>query len=142
MTTKFKVIQKLLGFDEQKGIHCQGFMPGEKHVWTDGPQMPFKPMGLIVWGASEHTFIDDIMCGNQCEAGVSGSSIPARYFETGRSFEEVLKLAELGELELSLPQRQVLKMASVAGESCPQTADRCRKRSPSKKSSSRRRPAK
>lgn len=113
MTTKLKVIQKLLGFDDQKGMQCQAIMPGEKHVWIEHPQMYFKPMGLIVWGASDQTFIDDIQCGNQCEVGVSASAIPARYFETGRSFEDVLKLAEVGELELSLPQRQVLKMATL-----------------------------
>lgn len=113
MTIKLKTIQKVLGFDDQKGMHCQSIMPGEKHIWTEHPQILFKPMGLIIWGASEHTFIDAMQCGNQSEAQVSSSSIPGRFFEVGKSFDDIKKLAELGELDLSLPQRSLLRMDTL-----------------------------
>lgn len=110
---KLKTIQKMLGFDEQKAFQCQAIMPGESHIWTEHPQMLFKPMGLIVWGASDQTYIDDIQCGNQSEVQASCSGIPARFFEVGKTFDELKKLAEVGELELSLPQRSILRMGAL-----------------------------
>ncbi len=111
---KLKTIQKLLGFDGQREMNCQGIMPGERTVWMDHIQLPFKPMGLILWGASEHTFIDSIQCGNQCEGQASCAAIPGRFFEVGKSFDDIVKLAELGELDITVPQRAILKMASMS----------------------------
>jgi hypothetical protein len=73
-------------------------------------QMVFKPMGLLVWGATDETSIREIIVGNSGEVTADWEPIPARFFETGRTFEEITALAEAGELALSLPQRQVLNI--------------------------------
>jgi hypothetical protein len=105
-----KAVTKLLGFDGQQMQDNTAILPGELSRWCEHPQLMFKPKGLIIWGATDQTFVESIQCGNMVEASVNAAKIPARYFEVGKSFEEIQKLAELGELEMSLPDRQKLDM--------------------------------
>lgn len=77
---------------------------------TTQAHRPFLPLGLFIWGATDETRLLAVRVRNFMEASLTGDAIPARYFETGRTFEEIVKLAEAGELELSVPERQRLEM--------------------------------
>ena len=48
--------------------------------------------------------------GNQLVGSVTDARIPARYFETGHSFERIQGLADRGELALSVADRAMLEM--------------------------------
>lgn len=77
-------------------------------------QIPFLPKGLIVWGTDDSTMVHSIKVGNISEAEIGGCApIPGRYFEQGRSFEEIQRLAEAGELDVSLEARQQLDMTEA-----------------------------
>lgn len=80
----------------------------ENHSWHLSPYQVFQPLGLLFWGATEDTFITRMQIGNQEGASISGARLPAKYFSTGRSFDELKKLAAQGELQLSIPERQIL----------------------------------
>ncbi len=59
--------------------------------------------------------IRSVQVGNQSEMDVSNNgSVPASYFETGRTFEELQRLADHGELEGAFDVRQILPASSVA----------------------------
>ena len=101
--------QVLLGFNE--GDHRQreiGYAKVDVHVAH--VHQAFLPRGMIIWGATEETLLYEIKVGNQTEVAIDWAPIPARYFETGRSFEEIQRLADAGELDLSLDARQHLEM--------------------------------
>jgi hypothetical protein len=110
-----KIVQRLLPFNIEGAIQDPtAILPGEIHTWQEFPQLMFKPMGILFWGATDQTYIKSVRCGNSHEVAVGGvDNIPARYFEAGKSFEEMKKLAELGELELSIPQRQIISMSTL-----------------------------
>lgn len=72
---------------------------------------PFLPLGLFVWGATSDTLVSAVLVGPQHEASQSCEPIPARYFSEGRSMEELQRLADAGELSLSVEQRRVIEMA-------------------------------
>ncbi len=86
------------------------FGPGEDRTWACQPYRLCKPLGLFVWGATADTYVEWIGCGNAGQVMASQGRIPARFFETGRSFDEIKALADAGELELSTAQRQILNM--------------------------------
>lgn len=71
---------------------------------------PFLPLGLLLWGTTSDTFVQRVSVRNLCELSLSSTRLPARYFESGRSMAEVIALADRGELELTLAERQVLEM--------------------------------
>lgn len=107
-------IEKLLPFPNSHNVaKNMSVAPGTSSAYAAPVQMPFKPMGFIIWGATDETSILDLKVGNAGEGMVAWEPIPARFFETGKSFEEIEQLAEAGELALSLPQRQVLKMSTA-----------------------------
>lgn len=74
----------------------------------------FKPLGLLFWGATEDTFVVERRVGNQSQH-LNSSKIPARWFESGRSFAELEALAEAGELGAVMAQdlRRVLPMDTI-----------------------------
>jgi len=103
--------QVLLTFSEGRTISRDGRV--DQH--TAFVQRSFLPKGLILWGSTDSTFVHRIGVGNMVEVEIGGDqAIPGRYFEQGRSFEELERLAEVGELELSLPARQVLEMTEAS----------------------------
>lgn len=84
-------------------------------TFTEMPQLPFLPLGLFIWGATNETLVHAVKCGNMTEVELGGSSpIPGRYFEQGRSFEDIERLAAAGELELAVEARQQLMMSEVS----------------------------
>lgn len=80
-------------------------------TFSETPQLPFLPLGLILWGATDETLVHGVKVGNMTEVEVGGfSPIPGRYFEQGRSFEDLQRLADAGELESAIDLRQQLMM--------------------------------
>lgn len=59
------------------------------------PQFLFRPQGLITWGASNETLIHRLFIGGKPVFILTPDGIPARFFESGVSFAEFLKLGEL-----------------------------------------------
>lgn len=78
------------------------------HVSVD---VPFLAKGIVIWGATKETMILDIKAGNAVAFAAAWNPIPARYFEApaGRSFEDLIALAEAGDLADALHVRQQLE---------------------------------
>jgi hypothetical protein len=55
------------------------------------PQVLFKAEGLMVWGVTDDSYIEQIHVGHQIVADVCGAPIPARFFSMAQSWEEVEK---------------------------------------------------
>ncbi len=85
-------------------------LPGSSLCLTQHVMRPFLPLGLFVWGATAESTVESIRVGAQHEGTITAHPMPARYFETGRSMAELRALAEAGELELTVEERQVLEM--------------------------------
>lgn len=103
--------QVLLTFNEARIRTGQG----GRETYHEQPQFPFLPKGLLIWGATADTLIHSIKVGNLAELEIGGfAPIPARYFEQGRSFDELVRLAEAGELELAVEQRQLFEMTEAS----------------------------
>jgi hypothetical protein len=80
---------------------------------TEQVQRPFAPRGLLLWGATDETLVHFVRVGNTHEAEITASPIPGRFFEQGRSFEEIEALAAVGEIEAAVPTRLVLDMSEA-----------------------------
>jgi hypothetical protein len=77
---------------------------------TQAAYRPFLPLGLFVWGATFDSYVSAFLVGNQHEMNIGpGEPIPARYFSEGRSLDDLQRLADAGELELNVEQRQILE---------------------------------
>jgi hypothetical protein len=100
----------LLTFPEQDALVTSGYGPEERSRWSGQAQMPFRPLGMLVWGASDATSIEMIRMGNLHEGTASGGAMPARFFEEGRSFSEIERLVDANELKASIAARKVLTM--------------------------------
>lgn len=88
-----------------------------RHVqsFCESVMLPFLPKGLLLWGATGDTFVHTIKVGNVTEAEVGGvAPIPGLYFEQGRSFDDIARLAEAGELDLALDARLQLEMREAS----------------------------
>lgn len=107
------VRQTLVGF-EGHGARTLDLPSAKMMTWTTSLHSEFLPLGLLFWGATHETFVTDVRVGNQSGQVSRGvARIPARYFETGKSFDELVELAEQGELALEVKERQLLQMNTV-----------------------------
>lgn len=77
-------------------------------------QSPFLPLGLMLWGTTPATRVCAIQSLNYYEAGSHLGELPGSYFEEGRSFAELERLAASGDLAMSMPERKVLEMRETA----------------------------
>ena len=69
-------------------------------VWSDGafygrPQRPFRPKGLIIWGAPRGSTVYAFI-GCNVEGVVSYSGIPAKWFASGESYQQIRAKLEAG----------------------------------------------
>ena len=84
-------------------------------TYVEQVSLPFLPKGLLLWGATEDTFVHCVKVGNTNEVEIGGyAPIPGRYFTTGRTFADIERLADAGELELAIEARQQLEMREAA----------------------------
>lgn len=85
----------------------------------------FLPLGLLLWGATDETFVKRIRIGSTSDGDLASwgeGAIPGRYFEARKSFAELQRLAELGELIGAVDAMQVLQMRE-AEPGCQITVD-------------------
>lgn len=80
----FRVKRGLLGFD----------YVGTEFVATC--QRPFKPRGLLIWGAPKGATLRHHVIGCDCQVLFSGTPVPVKFFETAKNYEQVAKLLEQG----------------------------------------------
>lgn len=86
---------------------------GDIRRFTEGVQRPFLPLGLFLWGPTDDTYVHGVRIGNMMEVGVGHARMPGRYFTVNRSFSELGKLAEIGELEVAVEARQLFEMTEA-----------------------------
>lgn len=102
--------QVLLAFNTESGFH-RSVRDRDIATYCESVQRSFLPLGLILWGATNETLVHGVKVGNMSELEVGGyAPIPGRFFEQGRSFEDLERLAEAGELDVSIEARQQLRM--------------------------------
>lgn len=65
-----------------------------RHTWHSHPDVPFKPSGMMIWGATALTRIHSIRIGNRKQHVISRETCPARLFAAplGFIFEDFVKL--------------------------------------------------
>jgi hypothetical protein len=74
---------------------------------------PFLPLGLLIVNPEPGAEVRRMTAGNHFEGELSGSPMPASWFDAGKSLEELRALAERGELLTTVQQRQMLEMAEM-----------------------------
>jgi hypothetical protein len=60
------------------------------------PYKPFRPRGLLIWGAPPLAVIDFAQIDSQEQVKAGYSGVPARFFSTGESFEQIAKQLDEG----------------------------------------------
>lgn len=67
----------------------------EDDDWIARPDVLFRPYALQLWDVPDAALITAALLGHRQQIKVSGAPVPARFFATGRSFEEVVRRFEL-----------------------------------------------
>lgn len=83
-----EVVQAVLGF-RFMGEGAGGF-------WNGEPQRPFRPAGLIVWGAPAGAMLEMATIGRDMQLAVSCEPVPVRFFAMGESFADIAKKLDEG----------------------------------------------
>jgi hypothetical protein len=65
-------------------------------VYQAQAQRPFVPRGLAVWGAPPGAMLAFATCGQQLQLVASLGSVPARFFASGDSYEQIAKQLDAG----------------------------------------------
>lgn len=79
-----RLVHSLLGFRYNEG------------TFVAATQRPFRPSGLIVWGAPDCALVQQAIIGNQYQASVSCDPVPARWFAQARNYEQIAKMLDEG----------------------------------------------
>lgn len=89
--------------------------PGESRDWMVHPFQRFVPTGLIFWDVPKETTIERVQVGNteQSPSDWGQGGVPAHLFDGGKTFAEIERLAEMGELGMALPERMIWKLDTV-----------------------------
>lgn len=82
-----KIARRLCGFE----LVDRGENDAE---WIARPQVLFRPYALMLWGAPERSKVRHCVIGQNGQIQVSGAPVPASFFATGHSFEEVVRRFE------------------------------------------------
>ena len=94
--------RKLLAYGNLSSLRplpgrCQRRLCGferEGAEWVATSRVPFRPSALMLWDVPERATISHSVAGNQIQLAVSSAPVPARFFATGHSFEEVVRRFE------------------------------------------------
>ena len=94
--------RKLLAYGDLSSLRplpgrCQRRLCGferEGAEWVATPRVLFRPSALMLWDVPERATISHSVAGNQIQLAVSSAPVPARFFATGHSFEEVVRRFE------------------------------------------------
>lgn len=71
--------------------YCLGFHLNEVNDcmnWAATPDLPFRCLGLMVWGATNDSRLSEFVIGNQICINCGPDPIPLRFFETGLAFDD------------------------------------------------------
>lgn len=71
---------------------------GYARVYSTEPQVIFKPKGLMIWGAPDDAEVMHVKIGRSPQLTATWGPIPARWFSTFQSYEEVAKAIEEGKM--------------------------------------------
>lgn len=94
-------ILKLLGTDFYRG-HVRvrrgllGFHFRDGLYFESQTVRPFKPSGLLVWGAPDGALLRQSYIGNDEQVLQSYDAAPVRFFSTGKSYEQIAKMLDEG----------------------------------------------
>lgn len=77
----------------KRGVLGFGFAEGQ---FVAAPDRPFKPRGLIIWGAPAGAQVRMALLDQREQVLRSADGIPARFFASGDSFEEIAKQLDAG----------------------------------------------
>jgi len=73
------------------GFRCVG------DVWRAEPQRPFYPCGLMIFGdVPAGAMLELAVIGQQMQVMVSSTPVPAKFFSTWRSYEQLAKAVDEG----------------------------------------------
>lgn len=53
------------------------------------PMRPFKPRGLVIWGAEPGAMLEQAFVGSDMQGRCSMPPIPVRWFESGANYEQI-----------------------------------------------------
>ncbi len=76
---------------------CQRRLCGferEGAEWVATPRVLFRPSALMLWDVPERATISHSVAGHRIQIAVSSAPVPARFFATGHSFEEIVRRFE------------------------------------------------
>ena len=59
--------------------------------WSAAPMRPFRPRGLLIWGAQHGDLVRQIVIGPDNQVMVSFDALPARWFAQADSYEQIAK---------------------------------------------------
>lgn len=77
----------------KRGVLGFGFAEGQ---FIATPDRAFKPRGLIIWGAPPGALVKMALLDQREQVLRSADGIPARFFASGESFDEIAKQIEAG----------------------------------------------
>lgn len=81
------------------------------------PMLPFLPLGLFLWGITPETMILRVSGGNRSEVLIGFGNLPAVWFSSPRSFEELQAAARAGQLVQEAKELELFEMSEmVPGE--------------------------
>lgn len=65
-------------------------------MWGQMAQLPFKPRGLLIWDAPPRTLVSQVIIGIGLEVVSTIGPVPARWFMSGESYEQIAKKIDDG----------------------------------------------
>lgn len=75
----------------------------DKRQWEANPQMPFKPCGLMLWDLPPRTMLSQSLIGMDEQILASHAPIPADFFTTAKSYDQLMAQVEAGLFPPSWP---------------------------------------
>lgn len=60
------------------------------------PQRPFKPRGLMIWGAPDGAVVDQATVGQCLQVLQSVDGVPAKFFGFGKNYADLAKMVDAG----------------------------------------------
>lgn len=59
--------------------------------WVGAPSIPFRPSAMLLWDVPEKATVSYAIVGMEMQITASPAPVPARFFMTGHSFEDVVR---------------------------------------------------
>lgn len=99
----------MLPFERKEDFGGEIF--GWRRLYLAQPQVPFKPRGLMIWGAPDDADVTQIWIGRNLQVVAALGPIPAKWFSMAQSYEQVERLLKEGIEPPSWPDFNVVMIA-------------------------------